>query len=146
MIYERLTDRAREVLVNGRRVAQQCGHPRIDAPHLVVAILHNRDTKGCEALNRAGLRYVEVMTVVRGMYGQAGAGPDAPPVLTTQAVRLLEDAMNEAVAHGQQFVETVHLALACSRADAPSSIKPLVAGREQAIRDAARAAGAVGAA
>jgi hypothetical protein len=44
------------------------------------------------------------------------------------------------VDRGCTFVETTHLALACSGADVPSSIKPLVAGREQAIRDAARGA------
>jgi ATP-dependent Clp protease ATP-binding subunit ClpA len=140
VVFERLTDRAREVLACGRLAAQQCGHRRIEAPHLLVGILRTRDTKGCEALNRAGLRYVEVLTAVEGMYPQAEDEPDAPPVLSAQAKRLLEDALDEAVSAGQRFVETAHLALACTRPDAPASIKPLVAGREPVIRAAARGA------
>jgi hypothetical protein len=91
-------------------------------------------------LNQAGLRYVEILSTVQAMYQQTSENPDAPPVLSAQANRLLDDAMQEAVDRGCAFVETTHLALACSRADVPSSIKPLVAGREQAIRDAARGA------
>ena len=74
------------------------------------------------------------------MYQPADDEPDAPPVLTAQAKRLLDDAMGEAAGTGRRFIETAHLALACSRADAPPSIKPLVAGREEAIRAAARTA------
>lgn len=137
MIFERLTDRAREVLVNARLAAQQCHHGSIEAPHLLIGILRNRDTKGCEALNHAGLRYLDVLSAVQRMYQQAAEEPHAPPVLTAEAKQLLDGAMHQAVRDGQEAIETVHLALACSRFDAPASIKPFVSGREQAIRDAA---------
>ena len=140
MIFERLTDRAREVLVNARLAAQQCHHASIEAPHLLVGILRNPDTKGCEALNHAGLRYLDVLSAVQRMYQQTAVEPHAPPVLTAEGKQLLDGAMRQAVGDGQEAIETVHLALACSRPDAPSSIKPFVLAREQGIRDAARSA------
>jgi ATP-dependent Clp protease ATP-binding subunit ClpA len=134
VVFERLTDRAREALACGRLVAQQCGHRRIEPAHLLVGVLRNRDTTGCQALNEAGLRYIEVMTEVEEMYERAEDQPQAPPLLSVQAKRLLEDALGEAVAAGQRFAGTAHLALAFSRADAGSPVGALVAGREQAIR------------
>jgi len=112
VVFERLTDRSREVLVCGRLAAQQCGHRSIEAPHLVVGLLRHRETNGCQALNRAGLHYVDALTAVQGMYEPAEVGPDAPPVLTAQAKRLLEDALHEAAGAGGRFIETAHLALA----------------------------------
>jgi hypothetical protein len=135
-VFERLTDRARAALVCARLAAQQCGHGSIEAPHLLAGILHNRETKGCQALNQAGLHYIEVLTVVEQMYPRAEDRPDAPPLLTAQAKHLLDLALDEAVGRGRRFVETAHLALACSRPDAPAPIRALVAGCEPAIRAA----------
>lgn len=140
MVFERLTDRAREALSCGRLAAQQCGHRRIEPAHLLVGILRNRDTTGCQALNQAGLRYIDVLTVVQEMYEQAEDSRQAPPLLSVEAKRLLDDALGEAVAAGQRFVGTAHLALAVSRADAGSPVGALVAGREQAIRVAVQIA------
>ncbi|MDP8967587.1 MAG: hypothetical protein M3N04_03220, partial [Actinomycetota bacterium] len=61
-MFERLTDRAREVLVHARLAAQGCRHASIEAPHLLAGILRIPDTKGYEALDLAGLRYLDVLT------------------------------------------------------------------------------------
>ncbi len=135
-----MTDRAREVLVNAQTAAQECGHRSIDAPHLLLGLLRRRDTKGCEALNHAGLRYLDVLIAVQEMYEQAPVKPGGQPWFTPEAKELLEAWLREAPGRGQGFIETAHLALACSRPGRVPSIGPFVAGREQAIRDAALSA------
>ncbi len=137
---DRMTDRAREVLVNAQTAAQECGHRSIDAPHLLLGLLRRRDTKGWEALNDAGLRYLDVLITVQGTYEQAPGESSAQPSFTTEAEKLLEGWLGEALAHGQGFMETAHLALACSRPGQVPSLEPFVTGREQAIRDAALSA------
>ena len=57
-MFERLTDPAREVLVHARLAAQGCRHASIEAPHLLAGILRIPETKGYEALDLAGLRYL----------------------------------------------------------------------------------------
>ncbi len=137
---ERMTDRAREVLVNAQTAAQECGHGSTDAPHLLLGLLRRRDTKGCQALNHAGLRYLDVLIAVQEMYGQAPEQSDAQSSFTAEAEALLDGWVGEAPGHGQGFVETAHLALACSQPGRWPSLEPFVAGREQAIRDAALSA------
>ena len=137
---ERMTDRAREVLVNAQTAAQQCGHGNIEAPHLLMGILRRRDTKGCQALNHAGLRYLDVLIAVQDMYQRAPTESGVQPSFTAEAEELLEAWMGEAPGPGQGFVETAHLALACSQPGRWPSLVPFVAGREHAIRDGALSA------
>ena len=137
---ERLTDRAREVVVNAQAAAQKCGHRSIDAPHLLLGLLRRTDTKGCQALNQAGLRYLDVLIAVQEMAEQTSEESGGQPAFTPEAKELLEAWMGEARAYGQGFVETAHLALACSRPGRWPSLEAFVAGHEQAIRDAALSA------
>ncbi|HEV2768757.1 MAG TPA: Clp protease N-terminal domain-containing protein [Solirubrobacteraceae bacterium] len=132
-----MTDRAREALVNAQAAAQKCRHRSIDAPHLLLGVLRRPDTKGGEALNQAGLEYWDVLIPVIGMYEQAPEETGVQPSFTPQANELLEGWVGEALGRGDAFIETAHLALACSRPGRCSSLEPFVAGREQAIRDAA---------
>ena len=134
---ERLTDRAREVLVNAQRAAQECGHRSIDAPHLLLGLLRRTDTKGCQALNHAGVHYLDVLIAVQEMDEQAPEESGGQASFTPEAKELLAAWVGEAPGYGQGFVETAHLALACSRGGRLPSLEPFVAGREQAIRDAA---------
>jgi len=140
VVFERLTDSSRDVLVGAERAARQCGHGRVEAPHVLVAILRKRDTKGGQALDEAGLRYVDVLVAVAQLYPPAEGRPQRPLALTAGTECLLDLALSEADGAGARFVETAHLALACSRPDAPAPVRALVAGHEQAIRAAAEAA------
>ena len=69
---------------------------------------------------------------------------EAFSLLNVQAHRdaqaLLEGWVGEAPGDGEGFVETAHLALACSQPGRWPSLEPFVAGREEAIRDAALSA------
>lgn len=137
MKLERLTDRAREVLVGAQAAAKHCRHATVEAPHLLLGILRRPDSKGGAALDQAGLKYRDVLVEVQGMYEQAPEASAELLALSTEAEALLDGALREAVGQGQEFVETVHLALACSQPVGSPSIEPFVTGRERAIRAAA---------
>ena len=130
---ERMTDRAREALAAAHAAAGECGHGAVQAPHLVLGILANPQTKGGQALHHAGLRYAGVLDVVGEMYER---GPDGCAVESFghEAGMLLRGAAREARARDEQLVGTAHLALACTRDNGVTSIGPIVAGRERVIR------------
>ena len=132
---ERMTERAREVLVNAQAAARRCGHDCIDAPHLLLGILRAADTKGCEALNQAGLRYDDVLASVELMYEQAPEKREL--AFGADAKRLFEIVLREAGINKHTSIETAHLAVACTHGDHLPSIERFVAGREQVIRNAA---------
>lgn len=140
MNVERLSKRARDVLAEAHAAAQYCHHATVDAPHVLLGILRRPDSKGGAALHQAGLMYRDVLVEVREMGERGLDAPAVPLALTGDAEALLAAALREAQSQGEEFVETVHLALACSRTDAPPSIVPFVAGHERAIRAAARRA------
>lgn len=137
---ERLSKRARDALADAQAAAQQCHHAAVDAPHVLLGILRRPDSKGGAALRQAGLVYRDVLVEVRETGERGSDAPAAPLALTADAEALLGAALREAQSQGEEFVETVHLALACSRTDAPPSIVPFVAGHERAIREAAQRA------
>lgn len=135
MEVELLTDRARAVLANAQSAARHCHHASVEAPHLLLGILRHPDSKGGAALHDAGLNYRDVLVEVQAAYEQAQEPTTDPLPLGAETEALLEDALREALRQGRQFVETAHLALACSRSEGAPSIAPFVSDRERAIRD-----------
>ena len=107
-------------------------------PASAPGLLRRRDTKGCQALNHVGLRYLDVLIAGQEMYEQAPEEADLPLSFTAEAKELLEGWVGGAPGSG--LVETAHLALACSRPGRWPSLEPFVAGREKAIHDAALSA------
>lgn len=134
---ERLSRPARDVLAEAQAAARHCHHAKVDAPHVLLGILRRPECKGAAALHRAGLVERDVIAEVRDLYERGRDAPATPLPLTADAEALLAGALREAHGDGEQFVETVHLALACVRTDVPPSIVPFVAGHERAIREAA---------
>lgn len=130
---ERMTDRAREALAAAHAAAGECGHGAVQAPHLVLGILANPQTKGGQALHHAGLTYAAVLDAVGGMYERPADGSGVES-FGHEVGMLLRGAAREARTRDEQLVGTAHLALACTRDDGVTSIGPIVAGRERVIR------------
>ena len=134
---ERLSRPARDVLAEAQAAARHCHHAKVDAPHVLLGILRRPDCKGGAALRRAGLTEHDVLARVRDRYVRGRDVPAMPLALTADAEALLDGALREAQSLEDEFIETVHLALACGGRDLPPSMAPFVAGRERAIREAA---------
>lgn len=129
-----MTERSRRVVIDAQAVARRLRHDSIDAPHVLLGILAS-DSTGAEALNEAGLYYDAVLSSVQPMYEQRCEEPQLP--FGTDAKKLLELSVREAITNKQTFIEPAHFALACSHGDQLPSIEPFVGGRELVIRDAA---------
>jgi len=134
---ERLTDRALQAVVDARDVAGRARHPSVDAPHLLVGIMSSQDSRGCAVLRGGGVRYDGVRAMLDQVYERVEDEPRGPLALTSQAKKLLELSRDEARRERRALVDTVDLAVACSRVEFLPSIEPFIAGRADAVRRAA---------
>jgi ATP-dependent Clp protease ATP-binding subunit ClpA len=116
-VFERFTERARQVVVLSQDEARQLGHNYIGTEHLLLGLL--REEEGIAArvleslrvdLDGARERVGEV--VGRGDEVRAGQIPYTP-----RAKRTLELALDETQALGEHFVATEHLLLGLVRLD-----------------------------
>ena len=131
---ERLTDEALRALVAAKAIARELQHECVDAPHVLLGVLQaGETTAGGDILGRAGLRYDDLLVAVAQAYRRVGDERMRGPVLTLEAKKLLELALNEAQMEGGAAVTTTQLALACSCGQLPA-VEPFVAGRGPAIR------------
>jgi hypothetical protein len=140
---ERLTDRALQAVVDAREVAGRARHSSVDAPHLLMGILSSQDSRGCAVLRGGGVRYDDVRAMLDRVYECVEDQPKGPLALTSQAKKLLELSRDEARRERRALVDTVDLALACSRVEFLPSIEPFIAGRADAVRRAAFSAPAM---
>jgi ATP-dependent Clp protease ATP-binding subunit ClpA len=130
---ERLTHRALLAVVDAQAIARRLRHRTVDAPHLLLGILGSADTTGGAMLGRAGLRYGAVESMVERLYERVDELPRRV-ALSAHANKVLALSLDEARDDGHALIGTAHLALACTHVDHLPSLKPFVAGREQAIR------------
>lgn len=132
---ERMSERSRQVVVDAQAVARRLAHDSIDAPHLLLGILA-ADSTGARALSEAGLYYDDVLSRVQLMYERRW-GDERQLPFGTDAKKLLELSVREAVNNKHALIEPAHFALACSHGDQLPSLERFVGGRELVIRNAA---------
>lgn len=148
---ERLSARSLAAVVHAQEAARELRHESVHAPHLLLGALSVIDSSGCDALNRAGLRYDRVRSRLEWSYRQRPDAPSGRIALAADARLLLKLALweaqsdggapisnspgqrSQAPGDGRVLVRTRHLALACAREDAPPSLQRFVDGRGLAI-------------
>lgn len=117
-MFERFTERARQVVVLSQDFARECGHTHIGTEHLLIGIIREEEGLGCRTLKK--LRVVEdtVMPVLEnkvemGEPGEKRIGGQIP--FTPQAKLCLEGALREALNLGHNYIGTEHLLLGLIR-------------------------------
>jgi ATP-dependent Clp protease ATP-binding subunit ClpC len=114
-MFERLSDRARRVVVLAQEEARMLNHDYIGTEHILLGLIHEGDGVAAKALESLGIslqpvrRYVEE-TIGRGQQAPAGHIP-----LTPRAKKVLELAQREADALGHNYIGTEHILLGLIR-------------------------------
>jgi len=114
MDLERLTSRSKDALRAAIDLARQRSHPEAVTAHVLRALLDQPEGLTLPLLQRAGVnpaelhrRLGEVLDALPAAYGASGEVRLAEPV-----ARLLDGALGEATALGDEYVSTEHLVLA----------------------------------
>ena len=114
-MFERFTDRARQVVVLAQDEARALRHNYIGTEHLLLGLLRVEEGGAHEVLESLGVMIEEVRAQVGRIVGQ-GEEPAAGQIpFTPRAKKVLELSLREAIQLGHNYIGTEHILLGLIR-------------------------------
>ena len=118
-MFERFTDRARQVLVLAQEGARDLNHNFIGTEH----ILYGLTAEGGEREGGVAAKVLHAMNVtpdsvkqkIQETIGVAGTGPSGSPPFTPRAKKVMELSLREALQLGHSYIGTEHILLGLVR-------------------------------
>jgi predicted RNA-binding Zn-ribbon protein involved in translation (DUF1610 family) len=116
-VFERFTERARQVIVFAQDEARTLKHPHIGTEHLVLGLMRDGDGVAFAVLNSLGITLEQVRAeVIRGLrQGDQVVAAQMP--FTPRAKNSLNLALREALRLGHNYIGTEHILLGVVRED-----------------------------
>jgi ATP-dependent Clp protease ATP-binding subunit ClpA len=111
-VFERFTDRARQVVVEAQAEARRLRHNYIGSEHILLGLLHVEEGVAGRILLPLGVTVEDVRADVVRVVGEGPAVTTGQIPFTPDGKKLFELALREAQAVGDQHIGTEHLLLA----------------------------------
>ncbi|MBB4938235.1 ATP-dependent Clp protease ATP-binding subunit ClpC [Streptosporangium album] len=114
-MYERFTDRARQVVVMAQDEARTLNHDHIGTEHILLGLIREGEGVAAKALGSLG---VTLEGMRRQVAETSGRGQSVPPKyipFTPQAQKALEMSLGESVQLGHDHIGTEHILLGLVR-------------------------------
>jgi hypothetical protein len=115
-VFERFTERARQVVVLAQEEARTLGHSYIGSEHILLGLLREVEGLAARVLESLDVTLERVRAEVERIVSrgdEAAAGQQMP--FTPRAKRVLELARREALSLGQNYIGTEHILLGIAR-------------------------------
>ena len=134
-MFERFTERARQVVVLAQDEARALRHDHIGTEHLLLGLMREEPGVAARVLHEAGLDVESLREEVRTVRG-AGATPSFGHQIpfSTGAKAALEAALRESLEVGHKFIGTEHILLGIVREPEPQ-VMEVLAGAGADVRD-----------
>jgi len=111
-VFERFTERARQVVVLAQDEARSLGHGYIGTEHLLLGLLREEEGLAARVLESLNITLEEVRAQVVGIVGRGdGAATTGQILFTPRAKKVLELALREGQALGHNYIGTEHILL-----------------------------------
>ena len=116
-MFERFTERARQVVVFAQDEARALGHGYIGTEHLLLGLLREDEGLASRVLESLGVSAEAVREQVARIVGEGGEKRAAEGEIpfTPRSKKVLELALREALALGHEFIGTEHILLGIAR-------------------------------
>ena len=114
-MFERFTERARQVVVYAQDEARPLGHEYIGTEHLLLGLLREERGFGGRVLQSLGVDIDETRAQVVRIVGRGEGSTVGQIPFTPHAKRVLELSLREAAALGHEFIDTEHILLGLVR-------------------------------
>ena len=114
-VFERFSERAREVVVLAQEEARGLGHNYIGTEHLLLGLLREREGLAARVLERFELGVDEVREQIERIVGRGDEVTTGQIPFTPRAKKVLELSSNEARALGSDWLGTEHILLGVLR-------------------------------
>ena len=116
-MFERFTERARQVVVLAQDEARALRHNYIGTEHILLGLLREEEGLAARALESLGITVDEVRAQVARIVGQGDELTTGQIPFTPRAKRVLEHSLREALAMGHNHIGTEHVLLGVVRED-----------------------------
>ena len=110
-MFERFTERARQVVVLAQEEARALGHGHIGTEHILLGLLRESDGLGARALKSLDLSLPDLRADVVRLTAAPELPPGAPSPFTPLAKSVLESALREALNLSHNYIGTEHVLL-----------------------------------
>jgi ATP-dependent Clp protease ATP-binding subunit ClpC len=114
-VFERFTERARQVVVLAQEEARALAHNYIGTEHLLLGLLREEEGIAARTLESLGVTIEEVRAQVARIVGQGDVAETGQIPFTPRAKRVLELALREALSLGHNWIGTEHVLLGLVR-------------------------------
>jgi hypothetical protein len=114
-VFERFTERARQVVVLAQEEARTLRHPFIGTEHLLLGLLRDEDGAAARALAGCGVTLIDARRRVGEIVTPGAEVKHGQMPFTPRSKRALELALREAQSLGSSSIGTEHLLLALVR-------------------------------
>jgi ATP-dependent Clp protease ATP-binding subunit ClpC len=114
-VFERFSERARQVVVLAHDEARALGHDYIGTEHLLLGLLREEEGVAARVLKGLGVTPEEVRGKVVSIVGRGEAAPAEQIPFTPRAKQVLELSLREALALGHNDIGTEHVLLGVVR-------------------------------
>src|SRR3982074_792728 len=114
-LFERFTERARQVVVLAQDEARALKHNYIGTEHILLGLLREEEGLAARVLESLDITVEEVRAQVARIVGQGDEVTAGQIPFTPRAKKVLELALSEALALGHGHIGTEHILLALAR-------------------------------
>jgi ATP-dependent Clp protease ATP-binding subunit ClpC len=115
-MFERFTDRARNVVVLAQEEARMLNHNYIGTEHILLGLIHDSRGLAARALGSAGVSLEPARRQVEEIVGRGKEAPASGPIpFTPRAKKVLELSLREALQLGHNYIGTEHILLGLIR-------------------------------
>lgn len=114
-MFERFTERSRQVIVCAQSEARTMKHQHIGAEHILLGLLSESDAVAARVLTGLGLTLEATRAAVIAVVGEGDTAPTGQIPFTPRAKQGIELALREALSLGHNYIGTEHLLLALIR-------------------------------
>jgi Clp amino terminal domain, pathogenicity island component len=114
-LFERFTERARQVVVLAQDEARALRHNYIGTEHLLLGLLREEEGVAARVLEELDVSIEEVRARVSQIIGTGDEAATGQIPFTPRAKRVLELALREALSLGHNYIGTEHLLLGLAR-------------------------------
>jgi ATP-dependent Clp protease ATP-binding subunit ClpC len=114
-MFERFTERARQVIVLAQQEARTLKHGYIGTEHLLLGLLREQEGIAARALNKLDVSTDVTRVRLIRMIGTGDEIVTGQLPLTSRATKVMEMALREALSLGHNYIGTEHILLALVR-------------------------------
>jgi ATP-dependent Clp protease ATP-binding subunit ClpA len=115
-MFERFTERARQVVVLAQDESRMLKHNYIGTEHILLGLLREEHGQAARVLGSLGITVEEVRAQVVRIVGLGDEPTEANIPFTPRAKKVLELALREALSLGHDYIGTEHILLGrCAR-------------------------------